>query len=129
MAWDINSLSGVFGEDNTFVVSKEGECLIVTNEDGVDAFVSVCGSQIVMEVSLFAASSVSDVNVLNAEILKTHQLLPLSSICVSEIDGTDYYLAFGALSSESKAETINIEVETLFQNVPDFLEAYRDHLK
>lgn len=129
MAWDINSLSGVFGKDENFVVSTEGDCIIITNEDGVDAFISVCGSQIVMEVSLFAASSVNDVNVLNAEILKTHQLLPLSSICVSVIDGTEYYLAFGALSSESKEETIKIEVETLFQNVPEFLEAYRDHLK
>lgn len=129
MAWDINSLSGVFSEDNTLVVSREGDCLVITNEDGVDAFISVCGSQIVMEVSLFAASSVGNVDELNAEILKTHQLLPLSSICVSNIDDTDYYLAFGALSSESKEETIKIEVETLFQNVPEFLEAYKDHLK
>jgi len=129
MAWDINSLSGVFSEDKTYVVSQEGDCLIVTNEDGVDAFVSVSGSQIVMEVSLFSTSSVSNVNALNADILKTHQMLPLSSICVSNIGGTEYYLAFGALSSESKEETIKIEVETLFLNVPEFLEAYRDHLQ
>ena len=129
MAWDLNSLSELFNGNKAFVVSQEGDCLIVTNEDGIDAYVSVSGTQIVMEVSLFSEASVIDINALNAEVLKTHQLLPLSSMCISKIDGTEYYLAFGALSSGSKKESIETEIETLFQNVPEFLEAYKDHLQ
>ena len=42
--------------------------------------------------------------------------------------GDEYYTAFGSLSSQSKPESVMIEVQTLFQNVEAFLDAYAEHL-
>ena len=56
-------------------------------------------------------------------------LFPLTTVAISDINGEEYYTAFGALSAQSKAESIQIEVTTLFQNVAAFLDAYETHLK
>jgi hypothetical protein len=77
-----------------------------------------------VESILFAKNQVSDVAALSDEILKTHHIFPLTAIAITKIDNEEYYMAFGALSSESVAETLMIEVEMLFSNIPGFLEAY-----
>ena len=55
-------------------------------------------------------------------------MFPLSTIGINEIQGDSYYVAFGSLSSQSKAESVVIEVATLFRNVEAFIELYQDHL-
>jgi uncharacterized protein YjfI (DUF2170 family) len=66
---------------------------------------------------------------MNEEILKSHMIFPLTSVGITNVADEEYYTAFGALSSQSKGESIMIEVETLFQNVAAFIDAYQDHLK
>eukprot|EP00055_Hartaetosiga_balthica_P005564 m.142116 g.142116 ORF g.142116 m.142116 type:complete len:58 (+) comp46311_c0_seq1:329-502(+) len=56
-------------------------------------------------------------------------LFPLSTVGISQVAGEEYYTAFGALSSQSKAESIMIEITALFHNVEAFLDAYQVHLK
>ena len=82
-----------------------------------------------MESLLFPASDVKDKPALDHEILSTHMVFPLTTVGISTIGGDEYYTAFGALSAQSKPESIVIEVETLFQNVASFLDAYETHLK
>jgi hypothetical protein len=48
---------------------------------------------------------------------------------ISQVAGEEYYTAFGSLSSQSKEESVMIEIETLFQNVEAFLDAYQTHLQ
>jgi uncharacterized protein YjfI (DUF2170 family) len=56
-------------------------------------------------------------------------VFPLTTIGISNVAGSQYYVAFGALSSQSKQESIVIEIETLFQNVEAFIDAYQGFLK
>ena len=56
-------------------------------------------------------------------------LFPLTTVGISQVGGDEYYTAFGSLSSQSKAESIAIELNTLFQNVEAFIDAYQVHLK
>ena len=77
---------------------------------------------------MFAVSEVQDTNALNDEILRTHMVFPLTTVGISSVGGEDYYTAFGALSAQSKAESVLIEIETLFQNVASFIDAYQSHL-
>ena len=128
MSWDLVQLEALLGERDGWAVHTDEECLCVTNEDGLDAYLAVSGAQIVVESILFAKQQVKDVAGLNAEILATHQVFPLTTVAVTAIDGEDYYVAFGALSSQSKAESIRIEVEALFANVTGFLDAYEGFL-
>ncbi len=129
MNWDLSAIEASLSKQNKWVVHSENNCLFITNEDGLDAYVAVSGEQIVVESILFASSSVTDSAALNEHILKTHQVFPLTTIGITNVEDDDYYMAFGALSSQSKEESIIIEVETLFDNVAAFLDAYEDYLK
>ncbi|MGS2721933.1 YjfI family protein [Paraglaciecola aestuariivivens] len=129
MTWDLNQLETLLNNNQDLVVTREENCLLIANSDGLDAWLAISGEQILIESLLFAKSEVKDSAALNDEILKTHMLFPLTTVGISQVAGEEYYTAFGSLSSQSKAESIEIELTTLFQNVEAFLDAYQDHLK
>ena len=128
MNWDLPQLEKLLSKHEGWAVHPENNCLCVTNEDGLDAYVAVSGAQIVVESILFAKSQVKDTAALNDEILKTHQIFPLTTIGITSVEAEEYYVSFGSLSSQSKEESVMIEVETLFDNVTGFLDAYEDYL-
>ena len=128
MSWDLESIESLFKEHDDFVVTREENCLLIANQDGIDAWLAISGEQISVETLLFASSEVKDKAALDHEILSTHMLFPLTTVGISTVGDEEYYVAFGALSAQSKSESIVIEVETLFQNVASFLDAYETHL-
>lgn len=119
----------LMNEQINFTAELEGDCISISNDEGLDAFLVVGEQQIVVETILFSIDAVKDCAALDHEILRTHRLVPLSTIAVSTISEQEYYVAFGALSTDSKDEVIVEEVEALFANVPEFLELYSEHLK
>ena len=129
MSWNLEQLSQLLSEHEQYVVTEEAHCLLIANEDGLDAWLAISGEQILVESLLFAVSEVNDVNVLNDEILRSHMVFPLTTVGISSVGGEDYYTAFGSLSAQSKSESVVIEIETLFQNVAAFIDAYQSHLK
>lgn len=129
MTWELAQLEALFSDNKDLVVTRQQDCLLIANEDGIDAWLAISGEQIIVETLLFSVSEVKDRAALNEEILKTHMLFPLTTVGISMVADEEYYTAFGSLSSQSKGESIVIEVETLFQNVASFLDAYQDHLK
>lgn len=128
MTWNLSQLEALLAKKDDWAVHLENNCLCITSEDGLDAYLAVSGEQIIVESILFAKSQVRNPVALNEQILKTHQVFPLSTICVNTVDGEDYYVAFGSLSSQSKEESVAIEVQTLFDNVSGFLDAYEEFL-
>jgi len=129
MTRSIDSLKLLVESQQDWVVETEGDCLSLSNDEGIDAFAYVGDQQIIIESALFSADSVADTAALNDLILRTHQLLSLTAISIKKIDGQDYYIAFGALSSDSKDSVIIQEIETLFSNINDFLDLYGEYLK
>ena len=129
MTWDLEKLESLLQEHDDFVITREEGCLLIANQDGIDAWLALSGEQILVESLLFPASDVKDKPALDHEILSTHMVFPLTTVGISTIGGDEYYTAFGALSAQSMPESIVIEVETLFQNVASFLDAYETHLK
>jgi len=130
MAWTLNDLVPVLSNHEGWTVENNtsSQSLLIRNEDGVEAYLAVAGEQIIAEVLLFAKSSVRDVNALNDEILRTHKMFPLSTIGINNIGGDDYYVAFGSLSSQSKEESVLIEIATLYRNVEAFIDLYEEFL-
>jgi uncharacterized protein YjfI (DUF2170 family) len=129
MTWELSQLAEVISAQEGYVVTHEADCLLIANEDGIDAWLAISGEQILVESLLFSIDEVKDKAALNEEILRTHMLFPLTTIGISAVAGTQYYTAFGSLSSQSKEESVLIEISTLFQNVEAFLDAYQDFLK
>lgn len=128
MTWTNEALKTLAEAQSAWVVEQEGDCLSIANDEGVDAFVYVGGRQILVETALFPAATVTDTAALNALVLRTHHLLPLTAICINKIAGEEYYVAFGALSVDSKDSVVIEEIETLFANVGELLELYNEHL-
>ncbi|QCZ92953.1 DUF2170 family protein [Salinimonas iocasae] len=129
MTWDLAQLESLLTQYDDFVVTREEGCLLIANQDGIDAWLAISGEQILVESLLFSADQVKDKAALDHEILSSHMVFPLTTVGISNINEQEYYTAFGALSAQSKAESIVIEVETLFQNVASFLDAYETHLQ
>ena len=129
MTWDLNQLESLINNNDELVVTREENCLLIANNDGIDAWLAISGEQILIESLLFSSNEVKDKVALNEEILKTHMLFPLTTVGISQVAGEEYYTAFGSLSSQSKEQSVMIEIETLFQNVEAFLDAYQTHLQ
>lgn len=128
MSWNTDTLKVLIEDQSGWVVETEGECLTVSNDEGVDVFVYVGGQQILVETALFSAQSVTDQVQLNDLILRSHQLVPLTTIGLKMIGDEDYYVAFGALSVDSKNSVVIEEIEALFDNVSEFLDLYSEFL-
>jgi len=118
----------LFKQKSGWTVDGDNGCISISNDEGLDAFLYAGDTQIVVETVLFPASMVQDSAALDAQVLRTHRIIPLTTVGVSQINGEDYYVAFGALSIDSKDEVLIEEVETLFSNVPEFIELYSEHL-
>ena len=129
MTWDLSQLESLINNNDELVVTREENCLLIANNDGIDAWLAISGDQILIESLLFSSKEVKDKVALNEEILKTHMIFPLTTVGISQVAGEEYYTAFGPLSSQSKKESVMIEIETLFQNVEAFLDAYQTHLQ
>lgn len=128
MAFNTEQLKTVFSTHPDWVVEQEGDCVSISNDEGIDVFVYAGETQVVAESVLFPVSSVTDASGLNELILKSHQLVPLSTVGISSISGQEYYVAFGALSVDSKDSVLVEEIESLFANIPEFLELYEDYI-
>ncbi|MDV7105331.1 DUF2170 family protein [Vibrio sp. TH_r3] len=122
------SLISALSEHDGWVVKENESTVVITNEDNIDAFLAISGEQILVEVILFSKSQVKNAQELNDYVLKTHKMFPLTTVGINEIDGEEYYVAFGSLSSQSKLESIIIEVATLFRNVEAFIDLYQEYL-
>ena len=122
MHWDLDKLEAFITQESNLVVTREKACLLIANEDGVDAWLAISGEQILVESLLFAASEIKDAAALNDVVLRTHMMFPLTTVGITEIDGESYYSAFGSLSAQSKESSILIEIHTLFENVEAFID-------
>ncbi|BCE01569.1 DUF2170 family protein [Marinicellulosiphila megalodicopiae] len=129
MNWNQETLAKLLNENQNWVIETEGDCISISNDEGLDAFIYAGEAQLIVESTLFPKNLVSDPHALNDIILRTHQLMPLTTVCIHSIDGEEYYVAFGSLSVNSKAEVVIEEIETLFDNVGEFLETYGQYLK
>lgn len=125
MAWSLNELKALLEAQSELKVSLEGEAILLSNDEGIEAFVTVSGAQILVESLLFPVSRVKNPAAFNNAALGAHKdMFPLTAIGITAIAGEQFYVAFGALSAESKAETVLIEAETLFLNVEGMLEFF-----
>ena len=49
MSWELESIEALFKEHDDFVVTHEENCLLIANQDGIDAWLAIAVSKILVE--------------------------------------------------------------------------------
>jgi len=95
----------------------------------LSVFIAVGGEQIIVEAYLWPVDHVADPDAFNAHVLRTHKLIPLSTISLQDVGGVPSYTMFGALDTHSSLPSLMFEIETLAENVITVADAYAGFLK
>lgn len=115
-------------EDVSSEIIIESNSLLLTFKSHGDlpVVLSISEDQITVQTVLVERDEFKDPAKIDYMLLSTHQILPLSTISIQKIKGADWYVLFGALSTNSKPEVIAEELRQLVKNtfnVIDSLEA------
>jgi uncharacterized protein YjfI (DUF2170 family) len=121
MAWTFDGIKTLLESQSLWVVEAEGDCLSISNDEGVDAFLYAGEQQIIVETPLFAKQDVTNPAELNDLILRTHQLLPLTTIGIKEINGEDFYIAAASLTFTEDELSALDEVSRLPAEYPGWM--------
>lgn len=103
-------------------------CLHMHGYGDLPVFVAAGAEQVVVEAYLWPLSAVADPAAFDALVLRTHRLLPLTTISIQVIAGEPAYVMSGALDSRSSLASLWFEIETLADNVINATEAYAGYL-
>ena len=102
--------------------------LVMREHGDLPVFIAVGGEQVIAEALLWPVARVVDPIAFNAHILRTHKLLPLSTIAIEPVGDAPWYTMYGALDTRSTLATICFEIETLAENVLAAVDAWRPFL-
>ena len=91
--------------------------------------VAVGGLQIIVQAVMWPVDHVTDAHAFNCFVLRTHKLVPLSTLGIEPVAGVPCYIMFGSLDTHSSLANILFEIETLAVNVIAAVDAYRAFLK
>lgn len=92
--------------------------------DGIEVVLVRTDTEILVQTTLIPVSAVDNPAKINERILKTHKLIPLTTVGIEEVGGEDYYIAFGSLAAESRVEVVVKEVDFLYVNLEDIAELF-----
>jgi len=128
--WDIASLTSLFASDPEELgdvdvsVEPGSDVLRITLKErgGLDVLMVASGEQILCSVLLTPCETVPQRAQFEHRALSIHKLIPLSNFGISQIDGSEWYELFGALSSRSSAEALVEEVAVLAANAVEAAE-------
>lgn len=103
--------------------------LVMREYGDLPVFIAVSGEQINVESLMWPVEDVADPAAFNAHVLRTHKVLPLSTMGVEIIGGIACYIMSGALDTRSSLDNVLFEIETLAENVLGAAEAYTPFLR
>lgn len=103
--------------------------LVMREFGDLPIFIAVGGLQIIVQALLWPVDHVTDPAAFNLHVLRTHKLLPLSTVGVETVAGAPCYVMFGSLDITATLANVMFEVETLAENVIASADAYRPFLR
>jgi uncharacterized protein len=137
--WSVRSLHAALAEATPVHCGRIGLELLegaepslhlVMHEHGdLPLFIAVGGEQITVEALMWPLDDVVDPVAFNMYVLRTHKVLPLTTLGIEAISGVPCYIMFGSLDTRSSLANILFEIETLAENVLNAAEAYAPFLR
>lgn len=102
--------------------------LVMRDYGDLPIFVAVGGLQVVVQALMWPVEHINDPASFNSHVLRTHKLVPLTTIGVEPVAGVPCYIMFGALDTHASLGNILFEIETLAGNAIASVDAYRSFL-
>ena len=113
-----------FKQYNVSMIENEESLILTFHDHGDLPIVVVAGEkQILVEAALVERNEFAKPEEIDYKLLTTHKYLPLSTIGIENINGIDWYVIFGALSTNSKLEVIAEELLELVTNTFSVIDA------
>lgn len=103
--------------------------LVMREFGDLPIFVAVGGLQIVAQAVMWPLDHVTDADAFNCFVLRTHKLVPLTTLGIEPIGGMPCYIMFGSLDTHSTLANVLFEIETLAVNVIAAVDMYRAFLR
>jgi uncharacterized protein YjfI (DUF2170 family) len=103
--------------------------LVMHDFGDLPVFVAIGAEQITVEALMWPVDDVVDPAAFNAHVLRTHKMLPLSTLGIEPIAGRPCYIMFGSLGPQSTLPQVLFEIETLADNVLAAADAYAPFLR
>ncbi|ADZ93193.1 DUF2170 family protein [Marinomonas mediterranea] len=123
MNWTLESIhntfiqAGFYQSHRVSASFEESTLTLIFNEFGdLPIIMAIGDGQILVEAALVERHEFEDPSEIDYRLLTTHKYLPLSTIGIQPIGGVDWYVIFGALSTNSKIEVIIEELQLLVRN-------------
>jgi len=123
MNWTLARIHSTFEEIGFYEVNNvsfdfQSSSLILTfhNFGELPIVMVVSDKQVLVEVALVERHEFDNPSEIDYLLLTTHKYLPLSTIAIQPINNVDWYVLFGALSTQSKIEVITEELMQLVSN-------------
>lgn len=104
-------------------------CLVMREYGDLPVFLALGGLQIVVQALMWPVDHVVDPGAFNAHVLRTHKLVPLTTMGIEPVAGVSCYVMFGSLDTQSSLANVLFEIETLAANVIACVDAYRPFLR
>lgn len=103
--------------------------LVMRDYGDLPVFVAVGGLQIIVQALMWPVEHVRDPAGFNAHVLRTHKLMPLTTLGIEPVAGTPCYIMFGSLDTHSSLSNVLFEIETLAENVISCVDGFRFFLR
>lgn len=130
MPWTLQQINALFKElgfysTNNVSVELQDDCLLLNFHDHGDlpVVLALGDKQILVEVALVERSEFKHPHEIDYKLLTSHKYLPLSTVAIENINGVDWYVLFGALSTKSNIEVIAEELLELLSNTFSVIDA------
>jgi uncharacterized protein YjfI (DUF2170 family) len=136
MSWSVQQLHSEWQQQNFYTKRNisvqvcESSLILTFHEYGdLPVALAVGDKQILVEAALVERNEFDDPSEIDYRLLTTHKYLPLSAIAIDNIQGQDWYVLFGALSTHSKLDVIAEELQELVSNTFSVIDALEPFYK
>lgn len=130
MSWNIDSLYEELAKSNSYTIDRYDNALSIQLNDYGDLQITITltNKQILVETCICPVNVIVRPAEFNLLLLRHQKILPLSTVGISCIDQDEFYIAFGALATNSSKENIILEIETLAENSLELAELIQEFI-
>lgn len=123
MGWDSITLSESLSATGVYQATPITDTSLIVCSKSLNAplVISIKGDYMNVEAKLFDETEIDDLDKINESLLMATDLLHLSSFTIRICEGKKVYFILGEMSSQSSIKDVELEINTLNQNMTEVI--------